>query len=132
MTSVTGELRRRLRADQSPPRFQPCLLRSADKPPAGLGWIHEVKRDGFRVLAHRRGRSVRLVTCNGTDLADRFPPAAAAIEAPPVRSCVVDGEAIVCDDGELSMLDLIRGHAANARAVLCALDLLEAQREWRD
>jgi hypothetical protein len=43
--------------------------------------------------------------------------AAAAIEALPARSCVVDGEAIVCDDSGLAVFDLIRGHGINARAV---------------
>jgi bifunctional non-homologous end joining protein LigD len=123
--SVTPELRRRVRADQSLPRFDPCLPRSAERPPAGPGWIHEIKHDGFRILAHRRGRSVRLVTRNGHDLGDRFPVAAEAIETLPVRSCVIDGEAIVCDDNGLAVFDLIRGHGTNAGAVLCAFDLLE-------
>jgi ATP-dependent DNA ligase len=127
--SVTRELRRRLDAEQSLPSFDPCLPRSADQPPAGPGWIHEIKHDGFRILAHRRGRSIRLVTRNGHDLADRFPLAAAAIEALPVRSCVVDGEAIVCDDSGLAVFDLIRGHATNGRAILCAFDLLEVNGE---
>src|ERR1700738_1628284 len=51
--------------------------------------------------------------------------AAAAIEALLVRSSVVDGEAIVCDDSGLAVFDLIRGHGTNARAVLYAFDLLE-------
>jgi hypothetical protein len=71
--SVMREPRRRLDAEQSLPSFDPCLPRSADQPPAGPGWIHEIKHDGFRILAHRRGRSTRLVTRNGHDLADRFP-----------------------------------------------------------
>jgi ATP-dependent DNA ligase len=54
---------------------------------------------------------------------------AAAIEALPIRSCVVDGEAIVCDDGGLAVFDLIRGHGTNARAILCAFDLLEVNGE---
>jgi hypothetical protein len=78
--SVTRELRRRLDAQRSLPSFDPCLPRSADQPPAGPGWIHEIKHDGFRILAHQCGRSVRLVTRNGHDLADRFPLAAAAID----------------------------------------------------
>jgi bifunctional non-homologous end joining protein LigD len=127
--SVTRELRRRLGAEQSLPSFDPCLPRLADQPPAGPGWIHEIKHDGFRILAHRRGRSTRLVTRNGHDLADRFPLATAAIEALPVRSCVIDGEAIVCDDNGLAVFDLIRGHATNARAILCAFDLLEVNGE---
>jgi bifunctional non-homologous end joining protein LigD len=128
--SATRELRRRLRAEPSrPPRFEPCLPRPAPQPPAGPGWIHEIKHDGFRILAHRHGRSVRLLTGNGRDLADCFPLAAAAIEALPVRSCVVDGEAIVCDDNGLAVFNLIRGHGTNARAVLCAFDLLEVNGE---
>jgi bifunctional non-homologous end joining protein LigD len=62
---------------------------------------------------------------DGHDLADRFPLAAEAIEALPVRSCVIDGEAIVCDDSGLAVFDLIRGHGTNTRAILCAFDLLE-------
>jgi bifunctional non-homologous end joining protein LigD len=127
--SATGELRRRLRAEQSLPRFEPCLPRPSSEPPAGPGWIHEIKHDGFRILAHRRGRSVRLLTRNGHDFADRFSLAAAAIEALPIRSCVVDGEAIVCGDGGLAVFDLIRGHGTNARAILCAFDLLEVNGE---
>ena len=96
--SVTRELRRRLRAEQSIPRFDPCLPRAAQEPPAGPGWLHEIKHDGFRILAHRRGRSIRLVTRKGHDLADRFPLVTASIEELPVKSCVIDGEAIVCDD----------------------------------
>jgi bifunctional non-homologous end joining protein LigD len=124
-----NEIRRRVRAEQSFPRFAPCLPRPASEPPASPGWIHEIKHDGFRILAHRRGRSVRLVTRNGNDLADRFPLIAEAIEALPVKSCVIDGEAIVSDDGGLAVFDLIRGHATNARAVLCAFDLLEVSGE---
>jgi ATP-dependent DNA ligase len=129
MSSVTRELRSRLRTEQSLPALEPCLPRSANEPPAGPGWIHEIKHDGFRILAHRRGRSVRLITRNGHDLADRFPLAVAAIEALRVRSWVVDGEAIVCDESGLAVFDLIRGHGRNGRAIVCAFDLLEVNGE---
>src|ERR1700723_3529924 len=118
--SATREPRRRVRAEQSVPRFEPCLPLSASEPPAGPGWIHEIKHDGFRILAHRRGHRVRLLTRNGNDFADRFPLIAEAIEALPVKSCVVDGEAIVYDGDGLAVFDLIRSHRSNAVAVLCA------------
>jgi hypothetical protein len=70
MPSVLRELRRRVRAEQSLPRFKPSLPRVAHKPPAGPGWIHEIKHDGLRILAHRQGRAVRLLTRNGNDLAN--------------------------------------------------------------
>jgi hypothetical protein len=72
MPSVLRELRRRVRAEQSLRYFEPSLPRVAHKPPAGPGWIHEIKHDGFRILAHRQGRAVRLLTRNGNDLANRF------------------------------------------------------------
>lgn len=109
--------------------FDPCLPRPADQPPAGPGWIHEIKHDGFRILAHRQGRTIRLISRNDNDLADRFPLAAEAVAALPVRSCVIDGEAIVRDDSGLAVFDLIRGHGRNGRAILCAFDLLEVNGE---
>ena len=129
MPSATSDPRRRLRPEQSVPRFDPCLPRPASEPPAGPGWIHEIKHDGFRILAHRRGRAVRLFSRNGYNFADRFPLIAEAVEALPVRSCVLDGEAIVCGDGGLAVFELIRSHRSNAAAVLCAFDLLEVNGE---
>jgi bifunctional non-homologous end joining protein LigD len=127
--SVTSELRRRVRADQSLPRFEPCLPRPAKEPPSGPGWIHEIKHDGFRIVAHRDGAKTRLVTRNGNDFASRFPLIALAIAELPARSCVIDGEAIVCDENGLAVFDLIRGHRILASAVLCAFDLLELDGE---
>jgi ATP-dependent DNA ligase len=101
-----------------------CRDRPTSRRQARAG-IHEIKHDGFRILAHRRGRNTRLYSRNGHNFADRFPLIAEAIEAFPVRSCVVDGEAIVCGKGGLAVFELIRGHATNAVAVLCAFDLLE-------
>ena len=43
----------------------------------------------------------------------------------PVRSCLIDGEAIVSDQNGLAVFDLIRRHGALASAALCAFDLLE-------
>jgi bifunctional non-homologous end joining protein LigD len=122
------QLRRRLRAEQSQSRFEPCLRRPAKQPPAGPGWIHEIKHDGFRMLIGKAA-SIRLISRNGHDLADRFLLIAEAIEALPVRSCVVDAEAIVCDDSGLAVSDLIRGHGRNGRAILFAFDLLQVNGE---
>jgi ATP-dependent DNA ligase len=92
MYATAHELRRRL--GQSQPRFEPCLPRPASEPPVGLDWIHEIKHDGFRILARRDAARVQLFTRNGYDFAARFPKIAATVESLPVRSCVLDGEAI--------------------------------------
>ena len=43
-----------------------------------------------------------------------------------VRSCLIDGEAIVCDENGLAVFELVRHHDAGERAVLSAFDLLES------
>ena len=110
-------------------RFDPCLPRPAKQPPAGPGWIHEIKHDGFRIVAHRDGDRVRLITRNGYDFADRFPLVVEAIAALPVRSCVLDGEAIAVDANGLSVFDLIRYRQHDRTVTLCAFDLLELDGE---
>jgi bifunctional non-homologous end joining protein LigD len=50
---------------------------------------------------------------------------AMAIKSLPVRSCFIDGEAIVCDKSGLAVFELIRRHGTIASAIHCALDLLE-------
>jgi hypothetical protein len=42
--------------------IEPCLPSPAPKPPAGAGWIHEIKLEGFRLLARRDAAGVRLLT----------------------------------------------------------------------
>jgi bifunctional non-homologous end joining protein LigD len=105
--------------------LQACLPRRADTPPTGSGWIHEIKHDGFRILARREDDRVRLFTRNGYDFMSRFPKIAAAVAALPVRSCVIDGEAIVVDRQGLSVFDLLRYRHCDHAAVLCAFDLIE-------
>src|SRR6266481_3299238 len=71
--SVTRELRRRLLLGRSLRPFEPCLPRPAKEPPAGPDWIHEIKHDGFRIMARKDERGVRLFSRNGYNFADRFP-----------------------------------------------------------
>jgi bifunctional non-homologous end joining protein LigD len=103
----------------------PCLPKPAKEPPVGPGWIHEIKHDGFRILARRDRDRVRLYTRHGTNFADRFPRIVEAVRSLPVRSCFIDGEAIVVDERGLSAFDLLRSWRHDHAAVLCAFDLIE-------
>jgi ATP-dependent DNA ligase len=49
-----------------------------------------------------------------------------AVESLPVRSCVIDGEAIVVNEDGLSIFDILRYRLRDDAAVLCAFDLIEA------
>jgi bifunctional non-homologous end joining protein LigD len=41
------------------------------------------------------------------------------------RSCIIDGEAVACDDNGVASFDLVRYHRANDRVFLYAFDLIE-------
>jgi bifunctional non-homologous end joining protein LigD len=117
--SASHELQRQLK------RNELYLPRPAKQPPAGPGWIHELKHDGFRILAERDASGMNLHSGKGYDFADRFPLAAAAIAKLPVRSCLIHGEAIVCDANGLAVFDLLRRRWHGDEVILCAFDLLE-------
>jgi hypothetical protein len=41
------------------------------------------------------------------------------------RSCIIDGEAVACDDNGVASFDLVRHHRANENIFLYAFDLIE-------
>src|SRR6266446_5765748 len=78
----------------------PCLPTKAPQPPTGEAWLHEIKHDGFRVIARKDGARVRLYSRPGNDLTYRFPLIVESLARLPSRSCIIDGEAVCCgDDG---------------------------------
>jgi bifunctional non-homologous end joining protein LigD len=104
--------------------IEPCLPSSAEQPPSGPNWIHEIKHDGFRLMARRDAVSVRL-TRNGNDWTPRYPAIVKAVDALRVRSCLIDGEAVACDDQGLAVFDRLRYRRADGSVFLYAFDLLE-------
>jgi ABC transporter substrate binding protein len=57
----------------------PCLPTKTDKLPSSSQWLHEIKHDGFRIIARKDGPRVRLYSRPGNDLTRRrrWPPALA-------------------------------------------------------
>jgi ATP-dependent DNA ligase len=105
--------------------IEPCLPSSADQPPSGPNWIHEIKHDGFRLMARRDGSGVRLLTRNGYDWTPRYLAIVQAVDRLKVRSCLIDGEAVACDDQGLAVFDRLRYRRADGNVFLYAFDLLE-------
>ena len=51
-----------------PPKWiKPQLTRLVDEAPAGDGWLHEIKYDGYRMHARIDGRDIKLLTRTGLD-----------------------------------------------------------------
>ena len=43
-----------------PAGVAPCLPTKTDNLPSGSDWLHEIKHDGFRIIAHKTGAQVKL------------------------------------------------------------------------
>ena len=80
-------------------RRQPFTLATlADRPFSDPAWLFEIKYDGVRVLASRRGDRVALYGRSGQDTTARYPEVVRALRALPVDSFVIDGEIVALDD----------------------------------
>jgi bifunctional non-homologous end joining protein LigD len=65
-------------------------------------WLHEIKHDGFRIIARKDGKRVKLYSRPGNDLIYRCPLIVEAIAKLRSRSCVIDGEAVACGEDATS------------------------------
>ena len=111
---------------RSQPRgfIRPCEPALVDRPPAGAGWLHEVKHDGWRILASKQGDRVQLWTRHGAAFKDRFSRIAESVRDLNADEALIDGEAVVLrNDGRSDFLALLTKWVG-ARATLVAFDLL--------
>lgn len=69
----------------------------SDTPPAGKGWLHEVKFDGYRLQLVKDGERAYVWSKNGKDFTARFRGLSKAVAALPCKSCVIDAEGIAPD-----------------------------------
>ena len=103
----------------------PCLPTKTDKLPSGSQWLHEIKHDGFRVIARKKGAQVRLYSRPGNDLMYRFPLIVETLARLRSRSCIIDGEAVACDDNGVTSFDRVRYRQHDKSIFLYAFDLIE-------
>jgi bifunctional non-homologous end joining protein LigD len=85
-----------------PDKFQPQLATLASRVPEGDDWLHELKFDGYRILARVEKGEIRLVTRRANDWTARFRSVADALEELPVNSAILDGELVSLDEQGLS------------------------------
>ena len=76
---------------------QDARERKASGPTAGDGWLHEIKHDGFRCIARKDGKRVRLYSRPGNDLTWRFIRIVEAVARLKARTCIIDcGSRVRC------------------------------------
>lgn len=82
-----------------PALLKPQLATLVEQPPAGEEWLHEIKFDGYRLLARVRAGEARLFTRTGLDWTAKFASIARAVARLPVRAAWLDGEVVAADEG---------------------------------
>jgi bifunctional non-homologous end joining protein LigD len=124
-----SELHEHLRKIKAPKqtfsaRSQPLMLATQQEQPfSGPEWIFEIKYDGVRVLAERKGDSVELYGRNGTEITNRYPEIKEALKRLAVERFVIDGEIVALDErGQPSFQKLqARMHLSNPRDIQQAM-----------
>jgi bifunctional non-homologous end joining protein LigD len=97
-----------------PARVPLALATLVESVPLGDAWVHEIKFDGYRLIARiERGRA-RLVTRGEQDWTHRFPDLARALEDLRIGDAILDGEVVVLDERGVSDFQLLQNALSNA------------------
>ena len=107
---------------------EPCLPLISRTVPTGSQWAYEIKHDGFRFLAVRQRKQVRIYSRGGHDWSKQLPAITEAMQALPVRSVMLDGEGVICGPDGKSDFDRMRAcfsRQGAPGAFLYAFDVLE-------
>jgi bifunctional non-homologous end joining protein LigD len=109
-----------------PPAFIPIqLCKVADHPPAGTGWAHEIKFDGYRVQIATGGGKARLYTRRGHDWSAKFPEVVKDAGSWP--DGVIDGELCALAEDHMPDFPALQAAIADGKTsdlVFFAFDLL--------
>ena len=105
---------------------EPMLAQLVEAPPAGDGWIYEIKYDGYRAQIAASGETVKIFTRSGLDWTEKFPDIAKAAAALDLDGALLDSEIVVLDSqGRSDFGALVTALEAGAGQMSCfAFDLL--------
>jgi bifunctional non-homologous end joining protein LigD len=112
-----------------PTGIEPELPSLVVAAPPGDDWVHEIKFDGYRILASIERGQVTLHTRKGNNWTARIPFLAEALRSIPVKTAVLDGELVALDERGMSDFQRLQdalGGAPERQAglVYYAFDLL--------
>lgn len=113
------------RVTKLPDFISPQLSVSVSRPPAGEGWVHEIKFDGYRVQMRIEDGEVSLKTRKGLDWTSKF--SAIAKEAAKFPDGIIDGEIVALDHNghpNFASLQAALSDGKTDKLILYAFDLL--------
>lgn len=85
------------------------LLSEVKAPFDKKGWIYEEKYDGYRAVAYKQGKDVKIISRNLKDLTTQFEEVAEALRKLRAPTLVLDGEIAAFDEKLVSHLGYLRG-----------------------
>src|ERR1700745_2138195 len=109
----------------APAFIAPCLPCRTMLPPSGPEWLHEIKHPGHRLIARRANSGIRLFGGHGEDWTSSFPHLVEAMDLLPVKSCIIDGELVRCNEHGEARLEPVRAGSLELGASFYAFDVLE-------
>src|SRR5690554_81356 len=93
----------------------PQLATLAREVPTQGEWLHEIKLDGYRLLARIDRDDIRLTTRNGKDWTQRFPEIARALATLPITTARLDGEVVALGEDGISRFGQLQEALSNER-----------------
>ncbi len=107
--------------------IRPMLATLVSKPFNRPGWINEEKYDGFRALAYRRGKKVRLYSRNLKEITADFPGVVQTLSQLSGGDFVLDGEIVAFDQKGVSRFQLLQRRELDIkiRPIFAIFDCLE-------
>ncbi|MCC8470884.1 DNA ligase D [Xanthomonas phaseoli] len=112
------------RAEMEDAPFAPQLAKLGQSPPEGAQWLHEIKWDGYRILATVTDGKVRLWSRNALEWTDKTPEIADAIQSLGLRSAQLDGE-LIAGRGTKDDFNLLQATLSGERQVPLALAVFD-------
>jgi bifunctional non-homologous end joining protein LigD len=105
----------------------PQLATAREGVPAGEGWVHEIKFDGYRMLAYIEGGGARVLSRNTLDWSRRFGQVTEALGDIRAKEAILDGEVCVLDEqgrADFQKLQALVKDGKPARLSYLVFDLL--------
>ncbi len=92
-------------------------------------WLYELKFDGYRALAVKAGKEVRLISRNQINFGNDYPQLIDARKLLTVRNVVIDGEITALDSDGKTSFRLLQSYGSGKRTPLVyyAFDLLRLE-----
>ncbi|MFL6587856.1 MAG: DNA ligase D [Luteimonas sp.] len=104
--------------------FEPQLAKLGDAAPVGEAWLHELKWDGYRLLATIARGDVQLWSRNALEWTGKVPEIAEAIAQLGLKSAALDGE-LIAGHGSREDFNLLQGTLSGERQGALALVLFD-------